>query len=445
MTAPNLLISSTSGNVVFPTSTGGTYCVVTSPSAVIVVPSDSFRPLITGVSPIGSYLSGNQYTVVTGQGFLAVTGVSFGSVAAQYFYAISDTELHCSPQPVASAQTVQLTLTTPYGSSSVAYSFSSVIIAGVQQIFTQGGGIGYSRICSGPDGRLWWPDQANHLWAMTPAGVAQSFALPGSNEWGEIIAGSGGKLWTTDWGVTPNIIIKATIAGAISSASLPGSSPTSQPVYGQCVGPNGNFYCPSQFVSGGTLETSPAILYQVTDGLGVEAFTGLAATPGLYQIVSAPDGTMYGADVAGGKLVQVSTAGAILNTWTLWTPYNQGGGNFVISMCMGPDGNLWALDFDARGVWKIVLSNPSSPTFYVIAAASSHGLRRICAGPDGNLYATDVTTAQIIQITTAGVSTAFPISTATGLFGICVGADGALYAAAAMTGSPFTGYIVRLS
>src|SRR5207248_676078 len=73
-------------------------------------------PTVTAVSPTFGGSGGGTVVVVTGTGFSTATGVNFGGYAATSFTINSDTQLTAVAPPQAAA-TVDLTVTTPSGTS----------------------------------------------------------------------------------------------------------------------------------------------------------------------------------------------------------------------------------------------------------------------------------------------------------------------------------------
>jgi virginiamycin B lyase len=76
-------------------------------------------------------------------------------------------------------------------------------------------------------------------------------------------------------------------------------------------------------------------------------------------------------------------------------------------MTIGPDGNVWWLEYAANRVWKYDFKTYSF-TFKNVGA----GPIAICAGPDGNVWIVERTANKIARLTSAGVLTEFTIPTA---------------------------------
>ncbi|HVS41360.1 MAG TPA: YCF48-related protein, partial [Candidatus Dormibacteraeota bacterium] len=84
-------------------------------SGVIVVFHPS--PLVTAVSPASGPLNCSASITVTGSGFLGATAVSFGTVPAPSFTVVSDTQITTDAPAVLGAQTVDVTVVAPGGTS----------------------------------------------------------------------------------------------------------------------------------------------------------------------------------------------------------------------------------------------------------------------------------------------------------------------------------------
>jgi YVTN family beta-propeller protein len=74
-------------------------------------------PAVTGISPTTGPLSGGTTVTITGSNFTGATGVSFGGIPAAGFTVNSDTSITAVSPAAASAGTVDVTVTTPNGTS----------------------------------------------------------------------------------------------------------------------------------------------------------------------------------------------------------------------------------------------------------------------------------------------------------------------------------------
>lgn len=180
---------------------------------------------------------------------------------------------------------------------------------GAWQVTTSGVGTFYpapsqtmvaSGICEGSDGNLWLTDQANGgLWRMTPTGSYTFFQFSAPAAPLSVVAGPDGRLWAGDNSTPPGAehVWAMTVTGT--------STPYSVPVYG---GP-----------------------WAVSNGPGkLIWFCGY------------------------GYVGSVTTGGA-LTTYPVGTSTTE-----LQGICEGPDGNLWASQFNNGDVWKVLPSGDAT-------------------------------------------------------------------------------------
>ena len=97
---------------------------VTTPGGTsAITPADQFTyaaaPTVTGVSPTGGNVGGGDTVTVTGTDFTGASGVNFGTVAASGLVVASDTSLTVTSPPGAARGPVDVTVTTPGGTSAI--------------------------------------------------------------------------------------------------------------------------------------------------------------------------------------------------------------------------------------------------------------------------------------------------------------------------------------
>ena len=73
-------------------------------------------PTVTSISPTGGPVAGGTTVTITGTGFTGVTAVKFGTAAATSYTVVSATSI-TAVSPVGTAGTVDITVTTPGGTS----------------------------------------------------------------------------------------------------------------------------------------------------------------------------------------------------------------------------------------------------------------------------------------------------------------------------------------
>jgi hypothetical protein len=114
--------NATSITAVSPAGSAGTVDItVTTPYGTsATVTADQYTyvtgPTVTGISPATGPLSGTTSVVITGTGFTGATTVKFGTTAATSFTVTNATSI-TAVSPAGSAGTVDITVTTPYGTS----------------------------------------------------------------------------------------------------------------------------------------------------------------------------------------------------------------------------------------------------------------------------------------------------------------------------------------
>ena len=180
---------------------------------------------------------------------------------------------------------------------------------------------------------------------------------------------------------------------------------------------------PGDIVSvGGTLwyADESAHLTSVTTG---GTFTQHAAADPSGMTVG-PDGNIWVLEFNGHQVDVYSTAGTLLHTYAAnTTPANLQ----LEEIITGPDGNMWFDTFSGDNVVKMITSTGATTT-YNLSGTFSGTLRGIAAGNDGNLWICDEDDDKIIRVTTAGVATGFTVPTANAQpYGITNGGDGYLY------------------
>ena len=76
-------------------------------------------PVVTGVSPASGLMAGGETVTVTGSGFTNATKVSFGTVTTTNLTVASDTQLTVPSPAATTSGTVDVTVTTPAGTSAI--------------------------------------------------------------------------------------------------------------------------------------------------------------------------------------------------------------------------------------------------------------------------------------------------------------------------------------
>lgn len=113
--------SASPGTVDVTVTTGVATSAVTPADAFTYVPNPapSVTPTVTSVSPYFGPTSGLTDVTITGTNLSGATAVDVGGAPAESFSVTSDTTVTAVTPPVANAQTVDVTVTTPNGTSAV--------------------------------------------------------------------------------------------------------------------------------------------------------------------------------------------------------------------------------------------------------------------------------------------------------------------------------------
>ena len=113
----------------------------------VQLPQRVVAPVVTGISPATGRAGGGDIITVTGTGFTGATAVSFGSVAAMNLAVASDGQLTVtSPAPTASGTTIDVTVTTPAGTSATSaadkftYAVAAPVVTGISPATGRAGG-----------------------------------------------------------------------------------------------------------------------------------------------------------------------------------------------------------------------------------------------------------------------------------------------------------------
>ncbi|HVC97418.1 MAG TPA: IPT/TIG domain-containing protein, partial [Pirellulales bacterium] len=118
------------------TLTSAMGATIGSPSSATDTITEPALPTITGVSPSSGPTAGGTSVTISGSGFTAASGVSFGGTAATNYTVNSSTSI-TAVDPAESARTVNVTVTGPGGTSATGsqdqftYSLATPVVSGV--------------------------------------------------------------------------------------------------------------------------------------------------------------------------------------------------------------------------------------------------------------------------------------------------------------------------
>ena len=256
---------------------------------------------------------------------------------------------------------------------------------------------GGNAMASGPDGNMWFTNNANNsIGRITPGGAVTYFAVPTSSVSPStsgpglfaIAAGPDGNMWFT--ALYENFVGKVTPAGVITTYPVPTAN--SMP-YGVTAGPDGNIWF--------TLDNANGIGRITPGGVMAEFPIPTPGSPGPTEIVADNNCVMCGFGI---------TAGPLESLW------------FTI-----PAANLVGR-ITMTGVVSTLPVATAPPVSMPVGTNVTIGA--ITAGDDGNLWITQHNDGKITRLTTAGVATAFALPSATSQpVAITPGPDGSLFIA----------------
>ena len=256
---------------------------------------------------------------------------------------------------------------------------------------------GGNAIASGPDGNMWFTNNANNsIGRITPGGAVTYFAVPTSSVSPStsgpglfaIAAGPDGNMWFT--ALYENFVGKVTPAGVITTYPVPTAN--SMP-YGVTAGPDGNIWF--------TLDNANGIGRITPGGVMTEFPIPTPGRPGPTEIVADNNCVMCGFGI---------TAGPLESLW------------FTI-----PAANLVGR-ITMTGVVSTLPVTTAPPVSMPVGTNVTIGA--ITAGDDGNLWITQHNDGKITRLTTAGVATAFALPSSTSQpVAITPGPDGSLFIA----------------
>jgi virginiamycin B lyase len=258
-------------------------------------------------------------------------------------------------------------------------------------------------ITTGPDGALWFTNQANSsIGRITTNGTVSNFtdgtiAVPQG-----IAVGPDGALWFANGG--NDSIGRIATDGTVSAYN----DPTISGPGSITAGPDGALW----FIDAGSHSIG-----RITTGGAVSNFTDPSIS-GPQGIVAGSDGALWFTNVGSDSIGRITTGGVVSN---YTDPSLAPTGNIAA----GPDGAIWFTNFTggASSIGRITTSG--TVTSYTDPSVSDPD--GIVAGPDGALWFTNNTGDSIGRITTAGTISNYTDASVNEPEGITAGPDGALW------------------
>ena len=238
-----------------------------------------------------------------------------------------------------------------------------------------------SAITAGPDGALWFTEDAAHqIGRIDAGGVITEYGIPCCGEPSRIAAGPDGALWFTEG----NKIERITTGGVVTEYLLP--DPNAAAI-GITAGSDGALWFtePSSVIDYIDLICSgnDKVGRITTSGMITEyALSRSVACRGLKSIAAGPDGALWFNESYLNAVGRITTAGVV-------TEYPLPSALEVSSdIAAGPDGALWFPAFNLENGGGILerITTDGVITEYSVAANTADSV--IVTGPDGALWLT---------------------------------------------------------
>lgn len=223
-------------------------------------------------------------------------------------------------------------------------------------------------ITSGPDGNLWFAEVGGKIGRLTPEGVFTEFPLPSADGSPRFITtGADGNLWFSQLG-TRNTIGRITPQGVLTEFPIPTFGGQS---HGITAGPDGNAWF---------TELAGNKIGRITPSGEITEFpipSPINSYP--LDITTGPDGNLWFTEGATDRIGRITPAGVI-------TQFDLADGSDPYGITAASDGSLWFTAGGANKIGRITVDGQI--TYYPIPTASSQP-RIITEGPDGNLWFTE--------------------------------------------------------
>ncbi|HET8566935.1 MAG TPA: hypothetical protein VFL77_10730 [Solirubrobacterales bacterium] len=297
------------------------------------------------------------------------------------------------------------------GGSGTATSMPSSRVQGPATYYSLPEGSKPRDITVGPDGNLWFTNQAkNSIGKITTSGAITEYSLPSGSEPYSITSGPGGEqaLWFTENNATGKLG-KITTSGAITEFT----GPAEHYPHSITAGADGNlWFLQTQHVD--KMTTTGAI----TEYLLPEQSFGNA-------IVKGPDGNIWFTnDVQRNSVGKITTSGAL-------TEYALPQTSIPAGITVGPDGNIWVSEPGNGSVQaKIAKVTPTGTITQYPLGEGWPDPTDIAPGPEGEnaLWFTGGGNPLVGKISTTGAVNEYKFQVATGTPGaIVAGPDGNLW------------------
>jgi virginiamycin B lyase len=231
-------------------------------------------------------------------------------------------------------------------------------------------------ITSGPEEAVWLAQGfPGTIWRMTASGEFHSYSVPPPPEWGTvgprtIAEGPDGALWFTENACRTTCISQI---GRISPSGAVTEYPTPHPTSVVAAGPDGALW----YTNGYPINSIGRI---ATDGTVTEyPIPTPNSDPG--DITLGPDGALWFTETLGNKIGRITTTGEI-SEFAVPTPNSRPAG-----ITPGPDGGLWFTETASNKIGRIgdreLATLTCAPTTIAVGKPSLCGIRVFGASTGG--------------------------------------------------------------
>jgi len=302
-------------------------------------------------------------------------------------------------------------------------------------------GIGANAIASGPDGNMWFTNNANNsIGRITPSGAVTYFAVPTNSASMStsgpglfaIAAGPDGNMWFTEF--FANLVGKITPAGIITTYPVPTAN--AMPM-GITAGPDANIWFVlddasgiGRITPGGVITEFPIPTPGATGPATITSDNGCLMCG--FMITAGPLDSLWFTIPAANRVGQITMTG-VVTTMPVTTapPASTTGTNPSIgAITDGDDGNLWITQNSDGKITRLTTSGVA--TAFALPSANAQP-SSITPGPDGSLWIGNGTGNALIKFVGLGVKstpviTEFTIPTAGAMpTSVALGADGSAW------------------
>lgn len=302
-------------------------------------------------------------------------------------------------------------------------------------------GMGANAIASGPDGNMWFTNNANNsIGRITPTGAVTYFAVPTTSASAStggpglfaIAAGPDGNMWFTEF--FENLVGKITPSGVITTYPVPTAN--AMPM-GITAGPDGNIWFVlddasgiGRITPGGVITEFPIPTPGATGPATITSDNGCLMCG--FIITAGPLDSLWFTIPAANRVGQITMTG-VVTTMPVTTapPASTTGTNLSIgAITDGDDGNLWITQNSDGKITRLTTSGVA--TAFALPSANAQP-SSITTGPDGSLWIGNGTGNALIKFVGLGVKstpviTEFTIPTAGAMpTSVAMGADGSVW------------------